>query len=194
MRKSEIYRKTKETEIKVFLNLDGEGDYKINTDVGFFNHMLETFCKHSIFDLIIEAKGDIEVDYHHLVEDVGICLGEAFSKALKNKEKIKRFGWAVIPMDEALSLVAVDICNRPLLVWDVKLKNEKIGNFDAALIKEFFKAFADNAKITLHIKLLTGSNAHHTIESIFKSFSKALSYAVEIDTRIKGIPSTKDAL
>jgi imidazoleglycerol-phosphate dehydratase len=194
MRKSDVYRKTKETEIRLKLNIDGKGKCDLNFKAGFFNHMLENFCKHSLFDIQIDAKGDIDVDFHHLVEDIGICLGEAFSKALGKKEKITRFGWAVVPMDETLVLSAVDISGRPFLGWNVKIKSQKIGSFDTELIKEFFKAFVDNSKITLHIILLSGNNTHHIIEAIFKSVSKALSFSVAINEKIDGVPSTKNVL
>lgn len=194
MREEKIYRKTKETEINVKINIDGVGEYNINTPVGFLNHMLETFSKHSLIDLEIYAKGDIEVDYHHIIEDIGICMGEALNKALGNKENIKRFGWSVVAMDEALVLSSVDISGRPFLNWDVKLKKEKLGNIDTELFKEFFNSFVNTAKITLHIKLLSGSNSHHIIEAIFKSVSKSIAQAIKIDKKIKGVPSTKDVL
>ncbi len=194
MRQASIKRKTKETNIALKLNLDGKGDSKIDVPKGFFNHMLETFAKHAIFDLEIKAQGDIEVDYHHIVEDIGICLGQALNKALGDKKQINRFGWAVVPMDEALTLCSIDISGRPVFKYDVKLKTSKVGEFDTELIKEFFKAFSDNSRMSLHINTLYSSNSHHTIESVFKSFSQALKIAVRINKNIKGIPSVKDVI
>ncbi len=194
MRKAIIERKTRETEIRLKLNIDGVGKCKVNTPAGFFNHMLESFCKHGLFDIEIEAKGDIEVGFHHLVEDIGICLGMAFDKALKKREKIVRFGWSIVPMDEALVLSSIDISGRPLLVYKVKMKNQKIGEFDTELVEEFFKALSDNAKITLHINLFYGNNAHHIVEAVFKSVSKSLAQASSISQKIKGVLSTKDVI
>jgi len=194
MRKTTIKRETKETKIELTLNLDGKGECNINTPAGFFNHMMETFCKHGLFDLNIKAEGDVEVDYHHLVEDVGICLGLAIDKILDKKEKINRFGWAIVPMDEALAQTSIDISGRPLLSYKVKMRNQKIGEFDTELVGEFFKALADNAKLTLHIRVFEGNNAHHIVESIFKSVSKSLRQAVTINSHIKGVLSTKDVI
>lgn len=194
MRKSSIKRKTGETDISLSLDLDGKGNSDIKIPQGFITHMLETFAKHGLFDLNIEAKGDIHVDFHHIVEDIGICLGQAFDKALGDKKQITRFSWAVVPMDEALTLCSIDISGRPLLKYDVKIKHSKVGDFDTELIQEFFKAFSDNSKITLHIQNLSGSNAHHTIESVFKAFSKALSSAVDINKNIEGVPSVKNVI
>ncbi len=194
MRKAEIKRKTKETNISLKMNLDGKGASKINMPKGFFNHMLETFAKHSSIDLDIRASGDIEVDLHHIVEDIGICLGQALNKALGDKKQINRFGWAVVPMDESLTLCSIDIGGRPAFKYKVKLKNSKVGEFDTELIKEFFKALSDNAKINLHINTLYGTNSHHVIESVFKSFSRAVKIAVAKDRNIKGVPSVKDVI
>ncbi len=194
MRQTTIKRETKETNIELTLNLDGKGECDINTPAGFFNHMMETFCKHGLFDLDIKAEGDVEVDYHHLVEDVGICLGLAIDKILDKKEKINRFGWAIVPMDEALAQTSIDISGRPLLSYKVKMRNQKIGEFDTELVGEFFKALADNAKLTLHIRVFEGNNAHHIVESIFKSVSKSLRQAVTINSHIKGVLSTKDVI
>jgi len=194
MRQVIIKRKTKETDISLKLNLDGRGTAKIDMPKGFFNHMLESFTKHALFDLEIKAKGDIEVDYHHIIEDIGICLGQAINKALGEKKQINRFGWAVVPMDEALTLCSLDIGGRPVFKYKVKLKTSKIGDFDTELIKEFFKAFSDNAKINLHINTLYGTNSHHIIESIFKSFSQALRISVAVNKNIKGVPSVKDVI
>lgn len=194
MRLGKFDRKTKETEVKVEIDLDGEGKSDISTGIPFFDHMLNLFTRHGLFDLKIKAKGDIEVDFHHTVEDVGICMGEAFSKALGSKIGIKRFGYAVIPMDESLSLVSIDISGRPKLVYKVNLPKEKVGNFDIELIPVFFEAFSIHSGITSHINLFYGENLHHSIESIFKAFGKALSMAVSIEEREKGIPSTKGIL
>ncbi len=193
-RKAEVKRKTKETDIKISLKLDGTGDYKINTTIPFLDHMLCQIAKHGLFDMEIEAKGDIEVDYHHTVEDVGIALGEAFKKALGEKEGIKRYGHAVIPLNESLSMVAVDISGRPYIVYNVAIPKEKVGEFDAELTEEFFRAFANSSGISLHINLMYGNNLHHIIESIFKAAAKALKEAAAIDERVKGIPSTKGKL
>jgi len=193
-RKAEVKRKTKETDIKISLKLDGTGDYKINTTIPFLDHMLCQIAKHGLFDIEIEAKGDIEVDYHHTVEDVGIALGEAFKKALGEKEGIKRYGHAVIPLNEALSMVAVDISGRPYIVYNVAIPKEKVGEFDAELTEEFFRAFANSSGMSLHINVMYGNNLHHIVESIFKAFARALDEATSIDERVKGIPSTKGKL
>ncbi len=189
----QIKRKTNETDIDLKLTIHGEGKCSINIEIGFFKHMLESFCKHSSINLDITAKGDIEVDFHHTVEDIGICLGMAFDKALGEKKGIKRFGWASVPMDDSLSSVSIDISGRPYLVYKVNFPTEKIGTFNVELFKEFFKAFSDNAKLNLHIINEYGENSHHIIESVFKAFAKALSMAVEI-TGNNDIPSTKGTL
>lgn len=194
MRKAKITRKTKETDIILSLNLDGKGDSSLDAPKGFFNHMLETFARHSLIDLNIKAAGDIEVDFHHIVEDIGICLGRAFNDALGDKKQINRFGWAAVPMDEALTLCSIDISGRPAFKYNVKLKNSKVGEFDTELVKEFFKAFSDNAKITLHINTYYGTNSHHIIESIFKSFSQAVKIAVQLNKNTRGVPSVKDVI
>ncbi len=194
MRKAEIKRKTKETDITLKINLDGNGTSKIDIPKGFFIHMLETFAKHSSIDLEIKARGDIEVDFHHIVEDIGICLGQAVNNALGNKKQINRFGWAVVPMDEALTLCSIDIGGRPAFKYKVKIKNSKVGDFDTELIKEFFKAFSDNSKINLHFNTFYGTNGHHIIESVFKSFSQAMKAAVRIDKKAKGVPSVKNVI
>lgn len=194
MRTSEINRKTGETDISLKIDLDGKGKSSIDVPQGFITHMLETFAKHALFDLEIKAKGDIHVDFHHLVEDIGICLGQAIDKALGDKKQITRFAWAVVPMDEALTLCSIDISGRSVLKYNVKIEPSKVGDFDTELINEFFKAVADNAKIALHIKNLDGSNAHHTIESVFKAFSKAMKIAVQIDKKVEGVPSVKDVI
>lgn len=193
-RKAEVKRKTKETDISIFLKLDGRGEYKINTSVPFLDHMLSQIAKHGLFDIEIEAKGDTEVDYHHTVEDVGIALGDAFKKALGEKEGIKRYGHAVIPLNEALSSVAIDISGRPYIVYNVNLPKEKVGEFDAELTEEFFRAFANSSGMSLHINVMYGNNLHHIIESIFKAAARALDEATSTDERVKGIPSTKGRL
>lgn len=194
IRKGEIHRKTGETEIKVNMNLDGEGIGRINTPIPFLNHMLELFAKHSLFDIELTASGDVEVDFHHTVEDIGICLGKAFNEALGDKKGIKRFCSAFIPMDEALVLLAADISGRPFLKYDVSIPAERVGNFDTELVEEFFRAFVNSGNFTLHVRLIEGKNAHHIIEAVFKALGRVLSGAVELDSRIKGVPSTKGIL
>ncbi|MDP8215377.1 MAG: imidazoleglycerol-phosphate dehydratase HisB [Candidatus Euphemobacter frigidus] len=193
-RKAEIKRKTKETDIKLSLVLEGEGKGIISTGIPFFDHMLELFAKHGLFNLTLKAKGDLAVDFHHTVEDIGICLGQAFAKALGDKRSIRRYGEATIPMDEALVSVAVDISGRSFLSYNAKIRRIKIGDFNVGLVKEFFRAFADQARLTLHVNLLYGEELHHIIEAIFKAFGRAMSRAVEINSRVKGIPSTKGKL
>ncbi len=194
MREAEVKRETKETQVRVEINLDGEGKSEINSGIPFFDHMLTLFSRHGFFDLGISATGDIEVDFHHTVEDVGICLGEALKKALGDKSGIKRYGWAILPMDESLALVSIDISGRPQFVYRVDLPKEKVGGFDTELIPVFFQAFAVHSGITLHINLLYGENLHHSAEAIFKAFGKALSMAVSKEEREKSIPSTKGIL
>ncbi len=193
-RKAEVKRKTKETDISIYLKLDGSGEYKINTTVPFLDHMLSQIAKHGFFDLEVNAKGDTEIDYHHTVEDVGIALGDAFKKALGEKEGIRRYGHAVIPLNEALSMVSVDISGRPYIVYNVAMPKEKVGEFDVELTEEFFRAFANSSGMSLHINTIYGNNLHHIIESIFKSAARALDEATSIDERVKGIPSTKGKL
>ncbi len=181
MRKSEIIRETKETKIKLNLLIDSENlDYNIKTPVGFLNHMLELFAKHGNFSLFIEASGDTEVDYHHTIEDIGIVLGEGFRKALFNFQGIKRYGNSVIPMDDSLSMVTVDISNRPFLVYNANLDKGKIGDVDIELFEEFFTAFANNLRCNLHINNFYGKNNHHILESIFKAFAYSMREAVTI--------------
>lgn len=194
MRKGEVARKTKETEISVSLDLDGEGRSTISTGVGFFDHMLTHLAKHSLFDVEVQAQGDLEIDGHHTVEDVGICLGQAFLKALGEPVGITRYGRAAVPMDEVLAEAAVDVSGRPYLVFHGDLPRTKVGEFDAELAREFFQAFAMNSRITLHLNLRYGSNAHHCIEGLFKAFARALREAVAQDPRVKGVPSTKGML
>ena len=189
---AKISRKTKETEVDITLNLDKYTQYKIGTPVGFLNHMLELFSKHSGFALNVSANGDIDIDYHHLVEDIGITLGRCFYQALGDKKGIKRYGFSIIPMDEVLVESAVDISGRCYLNYRAKLKNEKIGNFDIELVYEFFKAFAENARITIHIIEKYGENSHHIVEGIFKSFAYSMKDAVSIKNEC--IMSTKGVI
>ena len=195
MRTASIERKTRETSISVEVNLDGTGKYEIQTGIGFLDHMLEQISKHSLIDLKVKAKGDLHIDLHHTTEDTGIAMGEAIAKALGDKKGIKRYAHALIPMDETLSRVALDVSNRPYLVWNVKLKVEKLGEMDTELFKEWFQAFAQAAGITLHIENIYGDNSHHIIESCYKGLAKALRTAFEIDQRMKDIiPSTKGTI
>lgn len=194
MRKATLQRKTKETEITVAVTIDGSGKGNITTSIPFLDHMLELLAQHGLFDITIKAKGDIEVDYHHTVEDIGISLGNCFKKALGDCTGIRRYGEATVPMDESLGSVVLDICNRPNLVFDAPLAKGKVGTFDVELVKEFFNAFAHKSGIALHIKVPYGDNAHHIIEAIFKSFARALDVATTVDTRIVGVMSTKGKL
>lgn len=192
-RSGKISRETKETKISLKLDVDGSGKNKISTGIPFFDHMLDLFSKHGGFNLEINAKGDIEVDLHHTVEDIGICLGQAFSKALGTKAGIKRFSSAKIPMDESLAEVVIDISGRPFLNYKVGFPKEEVKEFDKEVVKEFFQAFVNHAKMTLHIFLWEGENAHHIIEAIFKAFGVALSQACAISSK-KGVPSTKGVI
>ena len=191
---AEIKRTTKETDICVKLNLDGEGKSVVNTGIGFFDHMLEGFSKHGFFDLEIDITGDLEVDGHHTVEDAGIVLGSAIKKAIGDKKGIKRYGYFILPMDDALALCAVDLCGRPYLQFDCSFPQKMVGSFDTALVKEFFYAMSYSAGMNIHIKMLSGENSHHMIEAVFKAFSKALDEAVSIDGRVKDVLSTKGSL
>ena len=194
-RKAKITRKTKETLINVEVNIDGKGKYKIDTGIGFLNHMLEQLSKHSLIDLTVKAKGDTHIDLHHTTEDVGIAIGECIKKASNKFKGIKRYAHAMIPMDETLSRVAIDVSNRPYLIWKVNLKVEKLGEMDTELFKEWFQAFSQTAGITLHIENIYGDNSHHIIESCFKGLARTLRTALEIDPRTKNaIPSTKGSL
>tara|TARA_B100000795_G_scaffold239807_1_gene201653 strand:+ start:408 stop:998 length:591 start_codon:yes stop_codon:yes gene_type:complete len=194
-RKAKISRKTKETSIVVEVNIDGKGKYKIDTGIGFLNHMLEQLSKHSLMDISVKAKGDTHIDLHHTTEDTGIAIGEAISKAAGNRMGIKRYAHALIPMDETLTRVAIDVSNRPYLIWKVNLKVEKLGEMDTELFKEWFQAFSQSAGITLHIENVYGENSHHKIESCFKGLARSLKDAFEIDKKIKSsIPSTKGKL
>ncbi len=206
MRKAKISRITKETSIKIDLNLDGKGKYKVEYPIPFIGHMLSLFAKHGIFDLTIKAKGDIEVDMHHMIEDTGLALGEAFSKALGKKEKIERYGHAIVPMDESLSdvKIAIDISGRPHLTFKGKFEKELIYALigkqrvqlalDTEMLREFFEAFVYKAGISVHIDIIRGKNTHHKIESVFKAFGVAMSQACAINPRKSGVPSTKGKL
>lgn len=195
MREATINRKTNETDISLSLNLDGKGKVSLDTGVGFLNHMLELFARHGRFDLSVKCVGDTDVDYHHSVEDIGIVLGTAFDKAIGEKRGISRYGSVLIPMDEALVLVSIDISGRDLLDFRLDIPTPRVGDFDTELVEEFFLAFVRNAKITLHIKQLDGTNSHHIIECAFKAFGRALCKAVFEDKSIGGeIPSTKGLL
>ena len=195
MRTADIKRKTGETDISLSLNLDGSGKGEINTGCGFLDHMLSLFKKHGSFDLTVNAKGDTYVDYHHTVEDIGISLGQAFKSALGDKAGIVRYGDTTLPMDEALILTAVDISGRGFFVQDINITSNKVGDFDTELVNEFLIAFSYNAGITLHVRQIAGSNAHHIIEGIFKSLARTLKKAVAIDPTLGGeIPSTKGVL
>ena len=193
-RNASITRETKETQISLTINLDGEGKVDINTGVGFFDHMLNLMAFHGGFDLEVKAKGDIEICDHHLVEDVGITLGEAFLKALNDKRGIKRYGTFFIPMDETLAQVSLDISGRSFLAFDCTFARESIGNFSTEMVKEFFRAFAFNAGITLHGRVLYGENDHHKAEALFKALGRALREAKEVDKNNMELPSTKGKL
>ena len=195
MRQAEVIRKTAETDIRLALDLDGSGNSSINSGVGFLDHMLTLFAKHGRFDIELTCRGDTQVDDHHSVEDIGICLGEAFTKALGSKAGIRRYGDCILPMDEALILTAVDISGRAHLSYEAKMRAKKVGTFDVELAEEFWTAFARAAKLSLHIKQLDGRNAHHIIEGQFKSAARSLRTAVSIDPDLAGeIPSTKGLL
>ncbi len=193
-RTAAVSRKTKETEVGVTLNLDGSGRSDVRTGVQFLDHMLDLFARHGIFDLEIRCKGDLEIDAHHSVEDIGICLGSAFAQALGDKKGLTRFAHAYFPMDEALARVAVDLSGRPYLVYRVKVNRERVGALDSELVEEFWKAVAANARMNLHIELLYGRNAHHIFEAVFKAAARALCLASRIDARVRGVPSTKGVI
>lgn len=193
-RQASVERSTSETEIEVKLTIDGGGDSIIKTGVGFFDHMLTLFAKHGLFDLQVYAKGDLEVGGHHTIEDIGICLGQAFDKALGDRQGICRYGFVILPMDEALATVSIDISGRPFLAYNLDLSASHIGGFDTDLAHEFFQAFVNNAGITLHVRMQAGTNPHHIIEAVFKGFGKAMDQATTIDPRITGVHSTKGVL
>jgi len=192
-RSAHVERNTKETSISISWDLDGTGEYRIATGIPFFDHMLDLFAKHGLFDLDVSAKGDIDVDNHHTVEDVGIAMGKALRDALGTTEGIKRYGSALVPMDEAICMTAVDVSGRSAFVFKGKLQG-RTGGFDVDVVKEFLQAFSNEAKLTLHVNILYGSNLHHRVEAVFKSFGRALKAAVEKDDRIKGVLSTKGVL
>lgn len=195
MRQASVLRKTTETDVAVSLNLDGTGTYQVATGIGFLDHMLELFAGHSLIDLEVRSKGDLHVDMHHTVEDVGITVGQALDKALSDRRGVRRYGSASIPMDEALSKVSLDLSGRPHLVWKVSFSRPKIGDMDVELLREWFQAFVLNSGITLHVETFHGDNNHHIAESCFKALARALRDAVEIDERQKSqIPSTKGRL
>jgi imidazoleglycerol-phosphate dehydratase len=195
MRQAQVTRNTQETQISVKLNLDGSGKSKLATGIGFFDHMLDQVARHSMIDLEIEAKGDLHIDAHHTVEDVGITLGQAFAKAIGDKKGVRRYGHAYVPLDEALSRVVVDLSGRPGLEYAVDYTRGLVGEFDIDLVHEFFQGFANHALVTLHIDNFKGRNAHHQAETIFKAFGRALRMASEIDPRAAGaLPSTKGSL
>ena len=192
---AEIFRNTNETQIRVAINLDGTGQQKLNTGVPFLDHMLDQIARHGLIDLDIEAKGDLHIDAHHTVEDVGITLGQAFAKAIGDKKGIRRYGHAYVPLDEALSRVVIDFSGRPGLEFHVPFKRSMIGAFDVDLTHEFFQGFVNHALVSLHIDNLRGDNAHHQCETVFKAFGRALRMAAELDVRAAGmIPSTKGSL
>lgn len=193
-RTATVERVTGETAVTVSLNLDGSGQTQVATGIGFFDHMLILLGKHGLFDLAIEAKGDLFVDGHHTVEDTGIVLGQALAKTLGDKSGIKRYGTAYVPMDEALASVSLDISGRPYLVFDAVLPGERVGQFDSELAEEFFRALSIHAGLTLHVRLLSGKNTHHIIEAMFKALGRALNDATRQDDRIKGVMSTKGML
>lgn len=193
-RTAKVERKTKETRISVELDLDGNGESEIDTGVPFFDHMLEIFSRHGLFALKLKAKGDIQVDYHHTVEDVGLALGQAMKEALGDKQGIRRFGEASVPLDEALTHVVVDLSGRPYLSYNVKIRPGRVGDFDTDLPHEFFQAFANQLGMNLHIDVARGENPHHIIEACFKAFARALEGATRMDPRIQGVLSTKGSL
>jgi imidazoleglycerol-phosphate dehydratase len=195
MRRSKIERRTKETDIKIDLKLDGTGRYSVMTSIPFLDHMLSLLAKHGLFDMTIKAKGDIDIDDHHTVEDVGIALGKSFRQALGDLKGISRYGQSAVPMDETLASVSLDISGRPYLVYRVEFpKKSKLKEFDPDLIEDFMQGFVSNSGITLHINVAYGRNTHHIIEAVFKALGRALRQAVTIDPRVKGVPSTKGKL
>ena len=195
MRTATIERKTRETEILASVDLDGSGLYDVDTGIGFLDHMLESFSRHSLIDLKVRAQGDLHVDFHHTTEDTAIVIGQAIKKALGDFSGIRRFGSILMPMDETLTRVAIDISNRPYLIWNVSFKRPKIGEMDTELFREWFQALSQNAGICLHIETLYGENSHHIVETCFKGTARALRQAIEIDERLEGgVPSTKEML
>lgn len=195
MREAQVARKTTETDIEIAVNLDGTGKYDVDTGIGFLDHMLEIFSRHGLMDLTVRAKGDLHIDFHHTTEDTGIAIGEAVHQALGDRRGIRRYASATIPMDETLSRVSIDVSDRPYLIWKVEFSKPKLGEMDTELFKEWFQAFAQNARITLHVENLYGENNHHIVESCFKALARALRHAMETDPRAAdSIPSTKGTL
>jgi imidazoleglycerol-phosphate dehydratase len=194
MRKAEVTRNTKETQIRASIDLDGSGRATLDTGVPFLDHMLDQVARHGVFDLEVAAKGDLHIDAHHTVEDIGITLGQAFTQALGDKGGIRRYGHAYVPLDEALSRVVVDLSGRPGLEFTIDFVRARIGEFDVDLVHEFFQGFTNHAQVTLHVDNLKGDNAHHQAETAFKAFGRALRMAVEVDPRTHGVPSTKGSL
>ncbi|WP_419903155.1 imidazoleglycerol-phosphate dehydratase HisB [Kiloniella sp.] len=195
MRQASIERNTNETQITATINLDGTGKYDVQTGVGFLDHMIEQLSRHSLMDITLRAKGDLHIDFHHTTEDAGIALGQAFKQALGDRKGIKRYGSCLLPMDEALSRVALDLSNRPYLVWNVNFDRDKIGDMDTELFREWFQAFSFNAGMTLHVDQLHGFNNHHIVEACFKALARAIREAIEIDPRkADEVPSTKGVL
>ncbi len=193
-RQASVSRKTRETDIQIELALDGRGEYQVATGVAFFDHMLESFAKHGLFDLRVAARGDLEVDHHHTVEDVGIALGQAFREALGGAEGIRRYGTCVLPMAESKVEVSVDVSNRPYLVYRIELSNDRVLEFDTSLTEDFLYAFSQNAGLDLHVEQRYGRSPHHVIEAVFKGTARALRQAVELDPRVEGVPSVKGTL
>ena len=195
MRLATVVRKTRETEIEVNLNLDGNGEYDVSTGIGFLDHMLEQLSRHSLIDLTVRAAGDLHIDFHHTTEDTGIVIGQAVHQALGDRKGIVRFASATIPMDETLSRVAIDVSDRPYLIWKVDFSRPKLGDMDTELFREWFQAFAQNARLTLHVENVYGANNHHIVESCFKALARALRTAVETDPRAgEAVPSTKGTI
>jgi imidazoleglycerol-phosphate dehydratase len=193
-RKAQVTRNTQETQISVKLDLDGSGQAKLASGVPFLDHMLDQIARHGLVDLEVKAKGDLHIDAHHTVEDIGITLGQAFAKAVGDKKGVRRYGHAYVPLDEALSRVVVDLSGRPGLEMSGKFTRARVGDFDVDLVREFFQGFVNHASVTLHLDNLKGVNAHHQVETLFKAFGRALRMAVELDPRVKGVPSTKGKL
>lgn len=193
-RQAQVTRDTQETQISVKLNLDGSGRAKLDSGVPFLDHMLDQIARHGLVDLEVKAKGDLHIDAHHTVEDIGITLGQAFAKAIGDKKGVRRYGHAYVPLDEALSRVVIDLSGRPGLEMSGKFTRARVGDFDVDLVREFFQGFVNHALVTLHLDNLKGVNAHHQVETLFKAFGRALRMAVELDPRVKGVPSTKGKL
>ena len=194
MRCAEISRKTGETDINIKLDIDGQGNSKLNTGIGFFDHMMNLFSRHGLFDLEIGCVGDLFVDGHHTIEDIGISLGQAFGKAMGDKTGIKRYGTAFVPMDEALLMISLDLSGRAFLSYDVTVNAPMIGDYDTELTEEFLRAFSSNAGITMHVKMMAGNNSHHIVEGVFKALARALREALTTDERVQGVMSTKGIL